>query len=268
MSDSGPALRPVHRQLRFASVRVVTALILREMSSTYGRSPGGYLWSLVEPVGGILLLAWIFSLGLMKPPLGANFTMFYATGLLPFYVFMNVCSRTTAALGYSRQLLAYPRVTVVDVLLARFLLNLMTQLLISYAILATLRLWYDTGTTLELGSIVLGFGMAAALAAGVGTLNCFLTAMFPLWSNLWSVVMRPLALVSGVMFLVETAPQPFQGYLLWNPLAHVVTEVRTGFYHGYDPAFISPAFVFGISLGTLALGLLFLWRFHRDLLEK
>ena len=36
------------------TLRVVAALVLREMGTRFGRSSGGYLWAIAEPLGGIL----------------------------------------------------------------------------------------------------------------------------------------------------------------------------------------------------------------------
>ena len=47
--------------------RIVMALMLREMATTYGRSAGGYLWAILEPILGIALLSVIFSLALARP---------------------------------------------------------------------------------------------------------------------------------------------------------------------------------------------------------
>jgi capsular polysaccharide transport system permease protein len=171
------------------------------------------------------------------------------------------------ALGSSRALLAYPRVTIVDVLAAKLLLNMLTQLVVVSVLLAGIRLFNNTGTQFLAERVILGFTMAVALGAGIGTLNCYLVKQFPVYASLWRVVTRPLMLVSGVLFLVERLPAEWQPWLLWNPLVHLVAEVRAGFYHGYDPPFISPAMVFGVALVTGALGLLFLWRYHRDVLE-
>ncbi|MDJ0823602.1 MAG: sugar ABC transporter permease, partial [Paracoccaceae bacterium] len=41
--------RPAYRRRRFATARAVMALMLREMSTSFGRSPGGYLWAILEP---------------------------------------------------------------------------------------------------------------------------------------------------------------------------------------------------------------------------
>ena len=88
-----------------------------------------------------------------------------------------------------------------------------------------------------------------------------------LWQSIWGIVTRPLVLLSGVVIMIETLPQAWQGALMWNPLVHVVGEVRAGFYYGYHPDYVDPAYVFGVSLVTLVLGLLFTWRFHREALE-
>jgi len=263
----GPRLRPVHRPIPFVTLRVVVALILREMTSTYGRTPGGYAWAVLEPVAGVVIMAWIFSLGLRHPALGTNFAIFYATGIMPFWVFTQVSSAVSQSLRYSRQLLSYPRVTVLDALLARFILNVMLQLLISYIIIAGIRLVNDTGTTLVLPRILLGFAMAAALAAGIGVFNCVLMTAFPLWQSAWSIATRPLMLLSGVIFMIEKVPEPWRGYLEWNPLVHVVAEVRAGFYFGYHPDYVSPAYVFLVSFVAMALGVFFTWRFYREALE-
>ena len=51
-----PAAVPLQR------LRVLFALMLRDMGTRFGRSAGGYLWAVAEPLGGILLLALAFSL--------------------------------------------------------------------------------------------------------------------------------------------------------------------------------------------------------------
>ena len=65
----------LHRR-RFASLRAIGALILREMSTSNGRSPGGYLWAVLEPAGGIALLSLVFAAAFRNPPIGISFPMF------------------------------------------------------------------------------------------------------------------------------------------------------------------------------------------------
>jgi capsular polysaccharide transport system permease protein len=257
-------LRPVHKVPRFATLRTVTALILREMASTYGRRPGGYLWAVLEPVGGIAAITILFSLFLRTPPLGTNFAMFYATGLLPFLMFTNINAKLATALNYSRQLLAYPRVTIADALIARIVLHAVTQVIVTIVALGAILLLFDTGTTFVIDKIVIAGLMAVGLGTGWGILNCLLVSVVPFWQGVWSVLTRPLLLISGVIFVFHTIPMPFRDWLWYNPLIQVVGMMRAGFYPNYDASYVSVTYVAAVSLIPAVLGMLFLRRYYRD----
>jgi capsular polysaccharide transport system permease protein len=250
-----------------ASARTIVALILREMSTTYGRSPGGYLWAVLEPVAGIALLTAVFAVLFRSPPLGINFPLFYATGMLPFVLFTDVAGKLAASLWFSKQLLAYPSVTFMDALLARFILNFLTEVMVAYILFAGILLTFETRTILDLVRVSEGIALAGALAFGVGTLNCFLFTRFPVWQRGWSILMRPMFIISGVVFLFETIPQPYRDLLWFNPLIHIVGITRSGFYASYDSSYTSALYVLGVSAVTGALGLILLRRSHRDLLQ-
>lgn len=242
--------------------------MLREMSTSYGRSPGGYLWAVLEPAAGIVLLTAIFSLGFRAPPLGTHFPIFYATGVVPFLMFTDISAKTGTAILYSRNLLVYPGVTFLDAIAARFLLNALTQLLVAYVILAFIVVVMEAPVSLDFGRVLLGFAMALALGLGIGTLNCFLFSVVPLWQRAWSILTRPLFIASGIFFIFESIPQPWRDYLWYNPLIHVVGMVRSGFYARYDATYASPLYVFAIAGATLVTGLIFLRRYHNDILHN
>lgn len=263
-----PDIGPVRSRRRmFATPRVIVALILREMSTTYGRSPGGYIWAILEPATGIALLTAIFSTGFRSPALGINFPIYYATGMLPFYVYMMTSNAVMQSIMFSRQLLAYPSVTFIDTILARFLLQLLNQLLVSYILFSLILAVFDTRTTLEINQLFLGYVMAAALGLGVGTINCFLRSMFPVWQQVWGIVTRPLVLISGVIFLHDRIPEPYRGWLEYNPLVHVVGVSRSAFYPYYNAEYVDVPYVFLIALVALVFGLVFLRRYKYDILN-
>ncbi|MDP5305695.1 ABC transporter permease [Paracoccus spongiarum] len=263
-----PRLRPVHRQRSFASLRAISALVLREMATSYGRSPGGYFWAIAEPVGGIVLLTAIFSLGFRSPPMGTNFAIFYATGVVPFFAFMSLSTKVAQSIRQSRQLLAYPAVTFMDAILAKVFFNVVTQLLVGYLVLSIIVLTQETRTDPQVLQIALAYAMAFTLAIGVGTVNCFLFTAFPWWQQVWSIVTRPLFLLSCIFFIFDDIPDAFQPYLWFNPLVHVVGQMRSAFYPAYRGDYVTPVYVFAVGLVLMAIGLLLLNRYHRDLLNS
>lgn len=261
-----PALRPVRTPL--STPRAIMALILREMSTTYGRSPGGYVWAILEPAAGIALLTAIFSAGFRSPPLGTSFALFYAAGMLPFLMFTEISGKLGQTLAFSRALLAYPRVTFLDAILARLTLAFFTQIMVHFILIASILHFLSYSTVLDFWKISVAYLMTLALAAGIGTLNSFLIMAYPLWQTAWAVTTRPLFLISGIFFTFESVPQPYSDYLWFNPLMHIVGLMRDGYYPFYHPNYVSVAYVMGLS-GMFGLtGLFLLHRYHRDILDK
>lgn len=242
------------------------ALMLREMSSTYGRSPGGYVWAILEPLGAIALLSLAFSLILKSPALGNNFVLFYATGYLPFMLYQSVSNTVARSLRFSKPLLFYPSVTWLDSVIARFALNSMTQIMAGFILLAAIIGFADTHTVLNIQPILLAIFLAAILGLGAGALNCLLMGLFPVWETIWSIITRPLFLASGILFLYEDMPPGIQDILWYNPLIHVIGLFRQGMYSLYDPIYISPLFVLGVALIHLVFALMLLRRYHKDIL--
>lgn len=276
MSDNFPSiteaemanLRSVKETGRFSTIRTISALILREMGATYGRSPGGYIWVILEPVLGIGLLVAIFSIGFRSPPLGSSFALFYATGLLPVFMFTTTVAKTSQAINYSRQLLNYPRVTFIDAIFARFILNVLTQGLVMIIIISGILLAFDTRSTFHLERILSSVAMGASLGLGVGLLLCTLISQHPIWQSIWSVLSRPLILVSGVIILHENLPRPYNRWLDWNPLVHVTGQMRRAFYYSYRAEYLDVLYVYIVAVVCGVLGLFFLRRHYRNMMEK
>jgi len=258
-------LKEVRLHRRFASLRAISALILREMQTSHGRASGGYLWTIAEPVGGIALLTLIFSAGFRTPPMGTNFAIFYATGVVPFMAYLDMSGKVANSIRYSKPLLAYPAVTFADALVARIVFNAITHIIVASLIFTGICWSMETRTDPQLDQIALGMVMALLLATAVGAMNCFLFEAFTWWHSIWSILMKPLFLVSCIFFIFDNIPFPYRDYLWWNPLVHVVGQMRHAFYPSYYGDYISYMYVFGLSLGLLALGMALLVRYHRDL---
>jgi capsular polysaccharide transport system permease protein len=241
--------------------------MLREMATTYGRSPGGYIWALLDPIAAVALLSIVFAIAFAQPPIGNNFALFYATGYLPYMLYFDVSQKLGVAIRFSKPLLAYPSVSYIDALVSRFVLNVMTHLMVFLLVMGGIIIILDLNIILNHAAIAHALFMASALALGIGTLNCYLLSAFPLWERLWAILNRPLFILSGVLFLLDNVPEPFRSILALNPVAHVIAEMRAGFFVTYDATFVSAAYVYLWSAVTLFFGLLLLHRYHKDIIN-
>jgi len=265
---AGPPRLPKAPPTRATALRVIAALMLREMSTRYGRTPGGYVWAILEPLGMIAILGLAFALLARSPALGTSFLLFKGTGFLILHIFTTLGGQVGHALTFSKPLLRYPRVSWVDAVAARFTLNVIVVYMVTFLILTGIIVFEGLSVTLDWGPIVLALGLAAVLGLGVGCLNCFMFMRFPVWQQLWSIATRPLFLISGVLFLYESMPLLAQNLLWYNPLLHLTGLMRDGFYPLYRPTYVSLVYVGACALIPMAVGLLLLRRHHRDLLNR
>ena len=257
-----------HPLSRAPGLRTIGALIFREMATSYGKSPGGFVWTILEPVGGIALLTVIFSLAVRVPPMGSSFALFYATGLLPFLMFLDISRKLAQSLSFSKQLLFYPGVTFVDAIFARFILACVVHAIVFTVVIGGIILYDDVELILDLAQVVTAFVMAAALGLGVGCVNCFLMRRFPVWANVWAIVTRPLFLVSYIFIPYDALPQGFKSVLWFNPVIHIVGTNRAGFYATYQAEYVAPVYVALVAAILFGAGLALLFRWHRDLVLR
>ena len=253
---------------RFRPVRTILALMLREMSTTYGRSAGGYIWAVLQPVGMIVMLSLAFSLIVRTPSLGTNFILFYATGYLPYSFFSTLSAKTAAALRYSRPLLAYASVTWIDAVLARLILNVITAAAVFCIVITAVLMTRETRAVLNLLHVINGVGICILIGFGVGLCNAVIEGFWPVWGQIWSIVTRPLFIASGIIFLYEDAPQIAQSVLWWNPLIHGTALTRAGFYPTYQASFTSLLYCYGMALILIAIGLVFMRATYKTVLER
>jgi capsular polysaccharide transport system permease protein len=269
-----PALEPTHsaelsKPARTAGrARTIVALVLREMSTRYGKSPGGYIWAILEPMGMIIVLSFGFSLLLRSPSLGNSFILFYATGYLAYNLFLKLSQVVANSLNFSRALLTYPAVGWIDAVGARIVLNVLTNVLVSYLLLGGIILLVDNRVVLSYGPILQAYCMAIALGIGVGLVNAVIISFFPVWQTVWGVITRPLFLASGIIVIFEELPPVAQNILAYNPLMHVVGQMHRGFYPMYNPQYIDKIYVMVIALVLVALGLMLMRRFHKRILNR
>lgn len=267
-----PAAQPpkvAHGSVRsFATTRATSALILREMATRYGRSPGGYVWAILEPLGTILILALAMSVIVRVPPLGGSFVLFFATAFLPFLMYQNVSSNVGRCINFSRALLFYPAVTWIDAAAARFILTALTDVVVMIILFTGMIITTDHRSVLDLITIVEAVCLAAFLGLGLGALNCVLFGLFTVWMQVWSILSRPMFLISGTFFLYEDMPASVQQYLWYNPLLHITGLIRRGFYSTYDAAYVSISYVLLIATICLFLGIVLLGRYHRVILNR
>lgn len=248
-------------------LRVTAALIVREMSTRFGSKPGGYLWAIFDPVAHVALMTLIFQAIARMPALGLSFPLFFASGYLPFAFYQRMSGFMSGTVKANKALFSYPIVTPFDAIVSRFILQLMTDTLVTIVILVMILELGRVTQPIDIAGMIEAAGAAALLGLGTGTINIVMFARFPLYEQIFSIINRPLFLISGVFFLPESLPNPFRDFLLYNPLVHVIMWFRASIYPEYRGDVLDKGYVIEFALVCCVLGLLLLTASMREIRE-
>ncbi|WP_201273425.1 ABC transporter permease [Sinorhizobium meliloti] len=247
--------------------RVVGALLVREMATRFGSKPGGYVWALLDPAAHILLMTVIFQAIARAPALGTSFALFFATGYIAFQFYQAMTGYLNAAVKANKALFSYPIVTPFDAIVSRFILQLMTDTLVTILILMMIIELGGVTQPMNLGGMIEAAGAAALLGLGIGTINIVMFARFSLYEQIFGIINRPLFMISGVFFLPESLPHPFRDFLLYNPLVHVIMWFRASIYPEYRADLLDKGYVIEFALVCFVAGLLLLTTSMREIRE-
>ncbi|CVI20643.1 ABC-type polysaccharide/polyol phosphate export system protein, permease component [Agrobacterium fabacearum CFBP 5771] len=243
-----------------AHIRVVGALLVREMSTRFGSKPGGYVWAIIDPAGHIAFMSLIFMAITHTPALGKSFPLFFATGYLAFQFYAAMAGFLNGAIKANRTLLSYPNVAPIDTIVARYILQAGTTSVVSFCVLGVILLTMDQPVYLNWPAIIEAAFAATVLGLGIGIFNNVATLRFPLYEQVFNIINRPMFLISGVFFLPDALPVPIRDIVLLNPLVHVVMLFRKGFYPEYRAEMMNMTYLYSFALTILFMGLLLFTR--------
>ncbi len=264
-SGATPPQTPSGR--RFKSVRVILALMLRELESSDSRTSLGFLWAIIDPIATITLMSVVFGIISRTPPVGTNFPLFYMTGVVPFGIYATLAAKSSGALRFNKNLLSFPSVKPIDAIFARFLLNFFIEVAVFLILTFVIIYFWSLNPHIKPLLAIQAILMASALGLGIGCFNAVLFLLVPTYDNVWSIITRPVMLASGVLIPINSIPQPYAGWLWWNPIAHPVELMRAAFYPEVTTANVDPIYVVSISVVAFAIGMVMLHSHVRDAME-
>jgi capsular polysaccharide transport system permease protein len=181
--------------------------------------------------------------------------VFFATGLVPFFAFSYMSRFTMISLVTNRPLLVFPAIKVLDILLARTLLELLGSC--CSTILLLVIFWFIDIDFMPVDVLEAAFALGAAmlLGAGFGILNGIIAMAAPTWMTGYALVIIVLYMVSGILFVPDSLPEMIRYYISFNPTLQTVEWMRSAYYPEYS-SILDRSYAVWWGLGTIFAGLL------------
>lgn len=259
---AAPPIRPTLVNNLAVMGRVIYALMIRESRTRYGKTDLGYLWAIIDPTIQLAVFWILFTILGRVIPVPATMPVFLITGILPYFFWRNCVGRGASAAQSNIPLLTYPQVKVIDVVIARVLLDFATFVIVTAIFVIGLRFLTGQPFTswvrvpMLLATAVLGLFYFSFCSA---VFSSSLARIWPIWPEIFGYLSRPLYFASGIFFTLQQLPTGFRGLGQYLPTANMLEWIRTGAIPGFISTSYSAMFVIEFSTIVLVIGLLIDW---------
>jgi capsular polysaccharide transport system permease protein len=246
-------------------LNVINALLLRDIRTRAGKFYFGYLIIFLMPFLhlGVVLTAFL-AFGRIAP-IGTQPIIFFGLSILPFVIFVYPSRQIVVALAANRPLLYFPRVKIMDVIIARGLLESANGMAVSAFVFLVLFLATGEFSPRDPLGIVCSMLLTLYLGCAWGLVNALISHVFHFWMNVFNVFFPVLWLTSGIVFYAHAVPSPYKEYLAYVPLLQCVEYIRYSYYEGYPGDLLDVSYPFWTATCMIAVGL-FIERVSRRVL--
>jgi len=237
-------------------VRVIGALMLRELTTRFGRENIGFLWIMVEPLlfAVLVALAW----RALKGPLdyGVDIVAFVVSGYLPLVFYRSTISRAVSSFTANGGLMYHRQIKILDLLIVRFIIELIGHMMAFLFIALTLIALGFFPVPHDMGFVMLGWAYYALFTLSVALVVAPLSEMSEVVEKIVPVTSYLMVPFSGAFFLVGSLSAKAAAVVLYSPPVHGMEMIRYGIFGpSIDPQF-DILYPLTFCLPCMALGLL------------
>jgi capsular polysaccharide transport system permease protein len=267
----GPSIPADHRSGGFFDRhgRVLYALLMRELSTRYGRDNIGFLWVIVEHLifaGGVAVL-W----SIIRPPYehGIKMVPFVVTGYLPLILIRQTAGYCVSSIRVNNDLLYHRMVTPLHIFISRCAIEIIG---ITFAFIVITSSFMITGimappkTFNDMLYIYAGWSILAWMVTGFAIIFAALAEIFDFVEKFVQIVTYILIPISGAFYMISWIPPFARKYALALPFVHCFEMIRRGFFGEFVTTYYNPLYAMAWATGFTIIALL-LTRFVRDRVE-
>jgi capsular polysaccharide transport system permease protein len=209
--------------------RVVGALIMREIITRYGRHNIAFMWIFIEPMMftiGVVLLWTVLRTHTTQLPL----VPFTITGYASVLLWRNTMNRCGNAIEPNRSLLHHRTVRVIDLYLARLILEV-AGASISFIVLSLLSIAAGLMPAPDdILKMILGWALLAWFAMSMGLVIGSISTLSESFDRVWHVLTYLFLPLSGAFFMVAWIPKHLQSWALFIPTVDCIELLRNGYF--------------------------------------
>ena len=253
--SKNPALDEIKEILKFKDL--IAQLVRRDIVTRYKRSSLGIIWTMLNPLGTMIIMSIVFS------------RLFDVRGAYPAFIITNLVAwnffaQTTAATLINMiwgsdlfQRIYLPRTSLVISTIGTGIINI----LFSLVPLAVIYLFTKTPVSETFILLPIAILFLAAFALGFSLILSAIGVFFPDVSEMYPIVLTAWMYLTPIIYPEEMIADVLNGWLLYlNPLYHLIKFFRLVTFDGLYPTTQEFITALVLSFGVLIIGWIFFTR--------
>ncbi|MBX9708359.1 MAG: ABC transporter permease [Caulobacteraceae bacterium] len=239
--------------------RIIGALLMREMTTRFGREGLGFLWVVGEPL--LFCLGVLVMWTLIKPEYehGVRLGPLVMTGYMSLLVFRHMISFSAGALSANAGLLYHRKIGIMHIFLARNLMEFAGGTLAFVIVYIILLALGQVGLPKDWLLLYSGWFLVGWTGFGIAMIFAGLILRYEVMERIVPLLGYVMIPLSGAFFMVSWLPAQYREPFLWVPFPNAIEMVRAGvfgefvdtYYHA-DYALLSGAAMTFLGLVLLA----------------
>jgi len=230
---------------------LIYQLIQRDIVTRYKRSVLGIAWTLLNPLGTMLVMTIVFS-QLFHTVKG--YPVYILSGLLAWTLFSQTTNSSMQQMVWGSALLHriyMPRAVFAVSAIGTGLVNL----ILSFIPLIIIMFFTATPPHRSLLFLPVAILLLAAFSLGIGLLLSTISIYFPDAAEMYQVALIAWMYLTPIIYPAEIIPETYRYWLFHlNPMYYLILIFRQPIYDGSLPSFPMLAMGVGISSLTLIAG--------------
>lgn len=247
--------RPTFWRSFLVNARVIGALIMREGTMKYGHENLGFFWVIGEPLVLTTGVMAMWTVGGQTHGHGIGVVPFALSGYTMITLWRHLSGKQVHAIRGSMGLLFHRNISMLDVLLAKVLLEvvgILTAFFVAYTPLALLGFVDPIHDPLLLAG---GYLLQAWFGGACGLIICALSEIYEMTEQIVPPILYISLPFTGIFAMAAWLPQAWREITLWSPLVNNIEMFRAGMFGGDVQTFYDPMYSVWWSLGLTAVAL-------------
>ena len=244
---------------------VVKALMIRELTTRFGRENIGFLWLMAEPLlfAGLVGVVWTLMKG--SEMHGISVVAFVASGYIPLTFMRHGVSKSANIFVANGALLYHRQVKVLDFVFVRVLIEVIGSMMAFVFIATVLGYFKMFPVPFDVGYLLAGWGIYVLFVLSICTVLAPLSEVSELVEKLIPVTTYIAISFSGAFNLTSWLAPEAHSYLMWSPMVSGMELMRYGIFGSVVQPYYDVPKALAVSICFLVLGLIMCRRVRRTL---